>query len=322
MAQRGEMKGIIDCPELLKQWHFLKNENIQINNLSCGSGKKVWWKCPVADDHEWESRIVDRKRFGCPCCHGLKVVKSNCLATTHSQIAQEWHPIKNGKLTPWDVVSHSNKKVWWKCPVADDHEWEAQINNRINGKNCPCCAGRKVVKSNCLAILYPELTKQWHPTKNGNLTPNIIYAGGEKKVWWKCQRNHEWRAKIYERIKGKNCPFCNESKGEKAIAQILILLSIPFKRQWKFKSCKNKVSLPFDFVIKIKHKIKIIEYQGQQHYNPLAFGSKQKNPDNMLVNIQKRDRIKRDWCKDHNIPLLEIPYWNFNKINEIITEFI
>jgi len=58
------------------------------------------------------------------------VVKSNCLATVKPELTKEWHPTKNGSLTPYDVVIFSNKKVWWKCPEGDDHEWLATIASR------------------------------------------------------------------------------------------------------------------------------------------------------------------------------------------------
>ncbi len=63
----------------------------------------------------------------------------------------------------------------------NDHEWDGSINNRSRGRSCPICSGKKLVKSNCLATLNPELAKEWHPTKNGKLTPfDVFPAQGEK----------------------------------------------------------------------------------------------------------------------------------------------
>jgi len=65
---------------------------------------------------------------------------SNCLSTTHPEIAKEWHPTKNGKTTTYDIVAGSNKTFWWKCNKGDDHEWPATPGNRIgNGSKCPFC---------------------------------------------------------------------------------------------------------------------------------------------------------------------------------------
>src|SRR6516165_1878218 len=95
----------------------------------------------------------------------------NRLSLTHPELAAQWHRTKNRSLIPNDVSFASNKKVWWQCPVADDHEWEAVVNSRAQGRGCPYCSGNAVVLSNCLATTHPALAIQWHPTKNGSLTP-------------------------------------------------------------------------------------------------------------------------------------------------------
>jgi hypothetical protein len=61
---------------------------------------------------------------------------------------------------------------------------------------------------NCLQTVNPELAKQWHPTKNGGLTPNDVTKGSNKKVWWYCENGHEWEASIANRTKGNGCPNC------------------------------------------------------------------------------------------------------------------
>ena len=58
------------------------------------------------------------------------------FSETHPELAEQWHPTKNGDLTPQDVVSGSHRKVWWKCPDCG-YEWEASIANRSRGRGCP-----------------------------------------------------------------------------------------------------------------------------------------------------------------------------------------
>lgn len=153
-------------------------------NVVPGSNKKVWWKCPKGDDHVWQTSVGKRvKGDGCPICSNRIIVKSNCLESLNPQLASEWHPTKNGELTPRDVSPGSNKKAWWKCPQGSDHEWEAVINSRHKGSGCPICSNLIAVNSNCLATLNPELAKQWHPTKNEELTPYDVVPGSGKKVW-------------------------------------------------------------------------------------------------------------------------------------------
>ncbi|MCJ8337715.1 MAG: zinc-ribbon domain-containing protein, partial [Pseudomonadales bacterium] len=211
-------------PGLITECHPTKNGAITPWDVVAGSHHKAWWKCPAAEDHEWLAQVSLRTRKehprGCPCCSGRNVVKSNCLATIHPELITQWHPTKNGYLTPWDVVPGSNRKIWWQCPVAKDHEWEAQVCRRTDKENprgCPCCSGRKVVASNCLATNHPELIEQWHPIKNGTLTPRDVVPGSDRKVWWQCPvtKDHVWQAQVSRRTNRKNpsgCPCCSGHK--------------------------------------------------------------------------------------------------------------
>jgi len=90
------------------------------------------------------------------------------------------------------------------------------------------CSNKRIVKSNCLATTHPDIAEQWHPTKNGNLTPNDVVAGTRANVWWKCLKgyDHEWKSNILDLSRGKShCPFCTltpQSKQELTITFELI----------------------------------------------------------------------------------------------------
>ena len=127
-------------PEFLNQWHPTKNSKLDSNYISINSGKKVWWKCDKGDDHEWIASVDKRTNgSGCPVCSNYKVVKSNCILTTHQAIAKEWHPTKNTKLSPENVTAGSHNKVWWQCHKGEGHEWITSIVKRTSGQNCPFC---------------------------------------------------------------------------------------------------------------------------------------------------------------------------------------
>ena len=198
-------------PNLAKQWHPTKNGELTPYMFSEYSNKSIWWKCEKGSDHEWEAIIPNRvKGSGCGVCRGNVIVSSNCLATVNPLLAKEWHPTKNGELTPFYVGARTHRKVWWKCDKASDHEWSNSIVKRNNGQCCPFCAGQKTTNSNCLATINPELAKEWHPTKNGDLTPYDVTTGSSKKVWWKCDKedDHEWKISTTNRFNGSSCPFC------------------------------------------------------------------------------------------------------------------
>ena len=221
-------------PEVAKQWHPTKNSGFSFNDENLKKYIKYWWKCDVADDHEWQSNLSNRLLGkGCPICVGQKIVLSNCLATINPELSKQWHPTKNGNLTTYDVTNGTVKKVWWKCDKGDDHEWETQINRRASrGSGCLICSNKKVVKSNCLAITNPELAKQWHPTKNGILTPYNITIGSNTKIWWKCEKgdDHEWKTVVYNRKVGGNCPICINQKT--VLSNSLISTDPELAKQW------------------------------------------------------------------------------------------
>jgi hypothetical protein len=129
------------------------------------------------------------------------------LLNTNPDLAKEWHPTKNVTLTPKDVTQGSDKKVWWIC--SREHEWEATVNNRKQGRGCPYCSGQMVCIDNCLATINPGLAKEWHHTKNTPLTPKDVTQGSNKKVWWRCSKDHEWEATVNNRKQGRGCPYCS-----------------------------------------------------------------------------------------------------------------
>lgn len=114
---------------------------------------------------------------------------------------------------------------------------------------------------------------------------------------------------------GVRCPKCNESKGEKEISNILNLLNIKYTSQKRFKECRHKRSLPFDFYIKNKKSKLLIEFDGRQHFESVEiFGGEEG-----LRETQIRDNIKNDFALSKNIPLLRIPYTEQDNIKQILT---
>ena len=220
-------------PDLAKEWHPTKNGDLTPYDVTCGSGKKVYWIQPYDDpntgkhfDFVWKATVYERVNgTGCPVLSGKMAWPGfNDLATTHPDLAVEWHPTLNGDLTPYDVTFGSEKKVWWLLPYDDpktgkhfDFVWESTIFSRKEGKGCPFLAGKAIWPGfNDLATTHPYLAKEWHPTKNGSLTPQDVSHGCIKAVWW-ClpyddpitgkHFDFEWQATVSSRTDGNGCPF-------------------------------------------------------------------------------------------------------------------
>ncbi len=197
------------------EWNHKENDRIGLDpkKLTYGSNKKAQWKCKKG--HEWESKIENRTIRGqnCPYCCGHKLCADNCLSSTHPELIEEWD-YKNNKLTPQDVSYGSRKKVQWICKKG--HRWKASSPERVRGNGCPYCAGQKTCIDNCLATVNPELASEWNIIKNYPLTPYDVTSGSDKKVYWTCEKGHEFKSFIYCRNNlynksiSRGCLICSQ----------------------------------------------------------------------------------------------------------------
>ena len=204
-------------PEIARGWHPTKNGDLTPAQVAPNHAKKVWWQCEYG--HAWQttpnqrvSRRASSNESGCPFCSGQSVLKGfNDLRSTHPDLADEWHPTKNGSLRPEDVTAGSRRKVWWRkqChPDQPEHEWMATIASRRK-HGCSVCRGLTVqVGINDLATERPLLALEWHPTKNGRVTPQQVPRSSGKRVWWLCANGHEWEATVNSRDRGRGCNSC------------------------------------------------------------------------------------------------------------------
>lgn len=218
-------------PDIAAEWDYEKNDRLP-TEVSAGCGDKVWWKRIEIDDLtgqprevSWQQKVNKRTAGHSNKKVVSKVAKQlNDLATTHPDLAAQWHP-KNRKK-PSEFRADDKTRVWWKWNYHDDRtgkdfvfEWPQSIRERaIENKPCPAFTGRLLVRGfNDLQTTHPDLARQWHPTKNGNLKPADVTAHSSKYVWWfypyddpKTGRrvDFEWRRTVHNRaIQGAACPF-------------------------------------------------------------------------------------------------------------------
>jgi hypothetical protein len=269
---------------------------------------------------------------GCSYCSkklklSLSSIKNKCcelnihpyrpnLVETHPKLALEWHPTKNGDDKPENYSKGSHKKVWWLLPCG--HETEQTILNRYNGIGCPYCSKRgrtRLLKGfNDLQTKFPEIAKEFSYKNLKTSSDYLAYAN--RKVLWVCSTcQYEWNTTICERTSHdqSGCPKCKRSKLEKETAKILDEFNIKYEIEY------NKFNimgiggglLRFDFYLYDYNTV--IECQGQQHYGE-HIGYFEKT----YKITQTHDKIKRKFCKDNKIKLIEIPYTSFNNIRSIL----
>ena len=154
-------------PELMNEWNYARNIDVNPTTVAPSGGQNVWWIC--AKGHEYKATLNKRHNgAGCPYCANKKVLTGfNDLATTNPRLASEWHSSKNGNLLPTDIVEGSKKIIWWQCKRG--HEWKATPCNRTRNRNCPICS-KQLRTSFPEQAIYFYCKQFFDNVENGNLS--------------------------------------------------------------------------------------------------------------------------------------------------------
>jgi len=310
-------------PDLCKEWDYDRN-SLSPEKILSGSNQKVFWKCSINPEHQWKTTVVLRtqQKTGCPFCKGQKVCFENSLLNKEPEISKQFN-VELNKITPDKILYNNQNKIYhWTCIFNSEHTWKTTPYIRITSQRyCPFCFGKKVSRETSLEYKFPELLLEWNYDLN-SIKPSQIKPGSGVSVWWKCKTNekHIWKTSVCLRTrKEKNgCPYCRKSKGELKIIEILDKHGFKYETEKTFENCFYIRKLRFDFAIYIQEQIKVIEFQGAQHFNESYFNIKK----NTFDYQKERDAIKRKYCSDNNIPLLEIPFWEISNIEKIILDFL
>lgn len=146
-----------------------------------------------------------------------------------------------------------------------------------------------------------------------------VYNPNYRKIKIICKRHGVFYQPAHNHLIGCGCQKCNKSKGELKIEKWLFENKIMFESPKRFKDCKNKYPLAFDFYLPIENLL--IEFDGAQHYRLVKLGT-HNSTDAELKQTQMRDKIKTKYAKEKNIRLLRIPYWKEKNIEEILNKSI
>lgn len=232
-----------------------------------------------------------------------------------------------------EYIDSATNSLRYLCPKhLDKGEQTISLGHLQSGRGCYYC-GREITEE--AHIIDAELNnKECQGICNEK---GFVYIGTYREdgliyIQYVCPKHLE--AGIQSMRKGnmkrdniKGCPYCFDtkkfvfSKGEKAVEQVLQDLNITYLPQYTFLDCKDKNLLPFDFYLPKLNKC--IEYDGQHHYYPVTFNgvSEDRAKENHLVTV-KHDKIKNKYCKENNIELLRIPYYDFKNIEVIVRDFL
>jgi len=219
----------------------------------------------------------------------------------------------------YDLVKYlrSNSFVKIKCNKCNELSSQTPASH-LNMKHSVC--------NKCSKLFQRLSTEEWiirAKSIHGDLYDYALakYSNNKGKITIKCNKcNNVFSQRSDHHIKREyGCPVCNDSKGEKKVAKYLYNKNELFSREHGFKNLRNKNPLKFDFYLSDLNLL--IEYDGDGHYKA-CFGSTPEEKQKNFEDCQRRDKIKDEWARKNNIPLLRIPYWDFDRIEELIDAFI
>lgn len=232
--------------------------------------------------------------------------------------------VLNGFTILEDLPSLNGKaRVKAICPLCGK-EFIGYPKTIKNGdcKSCGCL--KKVVGTKNLEITHqkPNSKKMYY---KGTFINNFYIEediptppNSEKRSWVKarcplCKELFEVRVRALKNGNTTSCGCRKISKGENKISAILDKENIIYAKEYSFADLKNQKPLRFDFgIFNNENKLLyLIEYDGIQHFDELDV--KWSNADSLLLN-QYRDKLKNEYCKKNNIPLIRIPYTHLKDI--------
>lgn len=314
-----------ECSPLKKKTHeqFLKEVYDLVGDEYTVLGKYVNNHTSIEFLHNVCGHIYNVKPYnfkmghGCPKCSGLmKKPLTSFKLEVFQTVANEYSVLSEHLVNTQTKIKmrHNNKDCGY-------YEYEVTPNKFLQGKRCPKCFKnwRKTTE---------EFKAEVFDLEGSEYIVLGDYLNGKTKI--KIQHshsrcdNHIYEVTPNDFLRGYRCPVCSESKGETKIRKKLSSLKLPFKMQYKFDDCRNKNPLPFDFaVFNNDNSLRcLIEYDGEQHFRPMRFGSSKEKNIMKYEQTVKNDKIKDTYCENNSIKLIRISYKNYEQVETILEELL
>lgn len=253
----------------------------------------------------------------CPVCSRATMGERK---KSNEEFVQEVRRVVEGEYDFLEEYMGSGVKIRVRhnCDSCDNHEYKVAPNKFLRGRRCPKCNS-------------PEETGKMNRKTNERFVEEVKDLVGDEytlldKYEYSNERvriKHNACGNIYEIIPSfflggiGMCTYCFSSRGERTINDFLSKVSVSYKRQYRDDRCRYKQPLPFDFaVIEVGalEPLLLIEYDGEQHFNAIDMWGGERE----LKRQNVRDSIKNEFCTEYNIPLLRIPYWELENIEEVL----
>ena len=339
-----------DRLDLLDRWDYdLNKYNPDV--VACKSQYKIFFKC-LAGKHKSKAVVLASVTCGgnkleCDECKLEKCSFGRWCEIHKPYILDLWDYELNA-FSPYEILSGSSRKVYFKCPRGLHDSQTKQINKITNRGDDIFCHRCNSLAQYILDHYGPNSVDLiWDYEKN-IYNPFEIAHCSSKYVYIKCMNNLEhqsYRVLCSNFVKGRGCPSCKlereESKLQEKVRKYIeenYKYDILHEHECTLKAINPKTNyiLPYDNQVLVSdEKNLIIEVHGVQHYNmtnsytKLSAKKHGVTPEKELAEIQWRDEYKKQYALSQGCHYIEIPYWTEDdesyktlidqKIKEILT---
>jgi len=269
---RWQRTSVADVPALAAAW---ADDADPRRVTVVGRGLEAYrFKCP--NGHTPRVRPLLFLDNGCPYCRANQSAANNrhYLADTDPEVASQWHPNLNGKLTPETVLWNSKRDVWWRADCCG-HEWREPVRdrNKYQRWRCPNC--RTILDS--LAWHDPGLAAEWsstNPLTAWQLRPT---ASTPFVPQWVCSINpeHVWTAPRASRSHGADCPECRQTGKSRVELGYHTAAAATFGDArsgvpLRDKAFTSRSVWSADITVEAGERKVVIEYDGSYWHSPAA----------------------------------------------------
>ena len=300
---------------------YVKQFDCELLSEYKGMGEKHLFRCSCGNEFETTfAKFQNRNKRQCNKC-GRK--RANDLTRLDIGFVREQIASLGAKCLSDEYINYK-EKLMIQCECGNIYQ-QSYANFLHGTHHCQKCS-QKIADEAKNKYTYEYVSEYLKKHGSTLLTPKTEkYIGYKSTIEIECSCGEKFSTMLeivltYEKTKCRSCKAQNSptSHGEKNIKNYLLEKGYEFYQEYSFPDCKDKYVLRFDFAVVVDNKLKLIEFDGMQHFRPYDYYGGEK----YYQKILRRDGIKNKYCEDNNIPLLRIPYTELRNIDFLLDEYL
>jgi hypothetical protein len=290
------------------------------------SDSKMIFRCRCNNIFETTfDKFKSRNKRQCNKCARKKISKSQKLKYEEVKNFIEVESESGCKLIS-KTYSNANEKLLIQCACGNLFKTKFNHFKSSNQRQCNNCGKEKVAQSKRLDIFYIKKFIEEESNSGCKLiTKEYKNSSTKLKIECACGNTFTTLFSVFRDYNRRCCDICakknKKSQGEFKIENYLIKKDVSYESEYRFDDCRNKRPLPFDFAIfnKKDEIICLVEFDGKQHSHiTWNFAKTLEDAQINLYRTKYNDKIKNNYCKKNNIPLIRIPFNYYTKLEYIL----